>query len=182
MRENSIPYKVLIKLSELVDLGVTFLIWDFDEIRKITGISSFSGYKITKPIFYKGLNSLKRNGFIGIKNDKEIQLSSKGRTEIIKYKIKSKIEKQKWDGQWRAICWDVPEISRNDRNFLRRQIKWLGFKELQKSFWVFPYEFKEEIQELIELVKRDLAGDIRFLLINKIENDDDLREYFFKST
>lgn len=77
-----------------------------------------------------------------------------------------------------AICWDVPEISRKDRDYLRNRLRWLGFKELQKSLWVFPFNIENEVKELIKFYKKDLAGDVRFLTIEKIENDSDLRKYF----
>jgi len=49
---------------------------------------------------------------------------------------------------------------------------------MQKSFWVFPFEIKEELAELIKLHKENLTGDIRHLSIKKIESDEDLRKYF----
>ena len=51
-------------------------------------------------------------------------------------------------------------------------------KELQKSLWIFPFEIKNEIEELIKLYREELAGDIRFLTIEKVEDDSDLKKYF----
>jgi len=67
--------------------------------------------------------------------------------------------------------------SRRDRDFLRRELLWMGFKELQKSVWIYPYEIEKELKALLEFWKADFAGDIRFLTIENMD-DKDLREYF----
>jgi DNA-binding transcriptional regulator PaaX len=54
----------------------------------------------------------------------------------------------------------------------------LGFKELQKSAWIFPYDIKKDIEELMEIAKYNTQGDIRFLTVEKIEEDDDLKKWF----
>lgn len=179
LKEGSISHRVLMILKELLEIGVELLIWDYESLRKRAGFGPL--YRMPRPLFYRGLRNLKRDKFIRVKitqQGKEIQLTKKGRIEIMKYKIKFKTKKPKWDGKWYAICWDVPEISRADRDFLRYLLRWLGFKELQKSLWVFPYPIKDELGELIRLCREKLAGDIRFLTIEKIEDDSDLREYF----
>ncbi len=129
----------------------------------------------------KYIYDLKRRGYLKETkkdNEKRICLTQKGLEEIAKYKIKLKSEKMKWDGKWRIISWDVPEEARNDRNYLRRKLHWLGFKELQKSLWVFPYDIKDEVKELMNAYKKELMGDVRFLSVEKIEDDSDLKQYF----
>jgi hypothetical protein len=106
----------------------------------------------------------------------KIYLAKKGIVEFIKFKT---IQKQgKWDGKWRIIIFDVAEERRNNRDFLRTRLKWLGFKELQKSVWIFPYDIKKDVEELIAISKYNSEGDIRFLTVEKIEEDDDLKKWF----
>jgi len=179
MRENSIPFRVLKSLGELAEIGLEILVWDYKSLQRRSGIKYM--YLPPRPLFYKGLNSLKKSRIIKekiIKGEKVIEFTPKGRAELMKFKLKVKMKNLKWDGKYRGICWDVPEISRADRDFLRNTLKWLGFKEVQKSFWIIPHEIKEDLQELIRLCKKGLEGDIRFLTIEKIENDEDLRKYF----
>ncbi len=181
LKENSTTYKILIKISEILEAVGTLIIWDFETISKTTGITSLYRDPSLYPKLSKSLYELKRRNYIkGIKTKKGkgIKLTPKGKMEILRYKIKIKTEKPKWDKKWHAISWDVPEISRNDRDYLRRMLRWLGFKELQKSLWVFPFDVKGEIKELIKFYKENLAGDVRFLTIEKIEKDSDLIKYF----
>lgn len=98
--------------------------------------------------------------------------------EIIKNIIKKKKKTKQWDGIWRAIIFDVPESERRHRNFLRRELKWMGFRELQHSIWITPYNVEKELLCLLKLWHRDFKGDIRFLNIQKITNDADFRKIF----
>lgn len=182
MRENSIPKKILLLIGEkskdLLEVGFE-IIFDYPEIVK--GFSLYRDDHLHPPILYKGISNLKKSGYLEMKkiqDKRKLYLTSRGRVEIIKNILKQKKGKElKWDGKWRAIIFDIPEISRKDRDFLRRELLWIGFKELQKSVWVFPYEIEKEIKALLELWKVDFAGDIRFLTIEEMD-DKDLREYF----
>ena len=179
MKKDSVPKKILLaigkKSKDLLEVGYE-IIFNYPEIMK-----GFSLYRIDRPLFYRGVSNLNRSGYIKIKkikDKKKLYLTSKGRVEIIKNILQQKKEKElKWDGKWRAVIFDIPEVSRRDRDFLRRELLWIGFKELQKSVWIYPYEIEKELKALLELWKADFAGDIRFLAIENMD-DRDLREYF----
>lgn len=182
MRKDSIPKKILLaigeKSKELLEIGYEII---FDYPSLVRGFSLYRDDHLHPPMFYRGISNLEKNGYLKIKkiyNKKKLYLTSKGRVEIIKNILKQKKEKKlKWDGKWRAIIFDVPEASRKDRDFLRRELNWIGFKELQKSVWVYPHEAEKELKTLLELWKVDFAGDIRFLTVEEMD-DKDLREYF----
>jgi len=72
----------------------------------------------------------------------------------------------------------VTEKNRHERNFLRKELKWMGFKELQHSVWITPYDIEKELLCLLKLWRKDFKGDIRFLKIEKIINDRDFRKTF----
>ena len=188
LKENSLSQMILISIGKFLlesgkNLGQALLpiiTLDLDTILKKSGarLIYFNPYDVGKRI-----NDLERRNYIEVIKNKRgveggIKLTIKGKMEIIKYKIKLNLEKPKWDGKWRAVCWDIPELKRKDRDYLRRLLKWVGFKEMQKSFWIFPFDVKEEFTELIKLYKVELAGDIRFLIIEDIEDDKDLRIHF----
>jgi len=186
LKEDSLSQKILISIGKLLlesgkSLGralLPIITLDLETMLKTSGMRLiyFNPYELARRF-----NDLERRKYIKVvktKSGQRVRLTTKGKMEIIKYKTKLKLEKQKWDKKWRGICWDVPEIARKDRDYLRRQLKWVGLKEMQKSFWVFPFDVKEELIELVKLYKEKLAGDIRFLTIEKIEGDEDLKEYF----
>jgi len=125
----------------------------------------------------KVIKYLTQRKYIKLSKEKQkIYLAEKGILEFIKFKAIQKPDK--WDKKWRIIIFDVSEKRRNTRDFLRKRLKWLGFKELQKSVWVFPYNIREEIEELMVISKCNDKEDVRFLTVEKIEEDDDLKKWF----
>lgn len=125
----------------------------------------------------KALKNLHSMDYIRIeRNGRKAYLTEKGVLEFIKFRSEKK--QKNWDDKWRMVIFDVSEEKRNKRDFLRARLKWLGYKELQKSVWVFPYDIKEDLEELLTISKYDGEGDVRFLIVEKMEGDDDLRKEF----
>jgi CRISPR-associated endonuclease Cas2 len=178
LRENSVSYEIFMSLK---DLGSDFAYFTFihppNSLRD--GLYHMDR-RMNDRMRIKGISQLKKQGLLKEYRENEeryLKLTQKGKVEIVRYKMKLKTTGS-WDKKWRVIVFDIPEISRKDRNFLRSQLKWLGFSELQKSVWIFPYEVKKELQEFIKLCKIELRGDIRFLTVEEIEEDKDLRAQF----
>lgn len=125
----------------------------------------------------KAIKDLQKMNYIKVsKNGKRVYLIEKGALEFLKFNLLTR--KPDWDRKWRVVIFDILEKKRGQRNFLRKQLKWLGFRELQKSVWVFPYDIKKELEELLTICDFDAQGDIRFLTVEKIEDDRDLKREF----
>lgn len=111
-----------------------------------------------------------------IENGKQfLSLTPKGERKLLYYKLTEK-KKQKWDGKWRIVIFDVWEKTRSKRDNLRYEIKNFGFLQLQRSVWIYPYE----CAEFIELLKTDLSfgKNIRYIVVEKLDHDKNLRKYF----
>jgi len=99
---------------------------------------------------------------------------------ILRYSIKTLLEfkkkKKKWNGKWFLVFFDVPEIQRNKRNYLRRFLKQLGFYPYQKSVYLFPYECEEEIK----LIKKIIEGAkyMKYIVAEKIEDEEVAKKFF----
>lgn len=91
-------------------------------------------------------------------------------------KFMHKSQKQKWDGYWRMIIFDIPEKKRRLREYLRQCLRVVGFKELQRSVWVTPYKIPKFIEEL--LWEDKIKYYTRFITIKEIDYDTDLRRKF----
>ena len=127
------------------------------------------------------LYNLEKGGYIKkerVEGKQTLCLTKKGIQEILKFKMRNKYLEKSWDKKWRLIVFDIKEITRKDRDYLRRQLKWIGFQELQKSVWVFPYEIRDDLREFIKLCRFEFQGDVRFILADKIEPDLLLRKKF----
>lgn len=106
-----------------------------------------------------------------------IVLTSRGKLKALTYHFeKMKIERSNWDEKWRGVIFDIPERLRSGRDALRDKLKELGFYELQKSVFVFPYECKNEIDFIIEFF--DLRKYVRFAVIDSIDNELHLKKIF----
>ena len=174
------------KKSLPVTKGILAVLW---EVGKITTTSFFPpqyakkyGYISLYPGRYKNsLNYLKSRGYIN-KNDEGIYyLTPKGEKEAFFAYLNGeasayKPPKQKWDKKWRIIFFDIPEKKRHLRDYLRTVIKFIGFKEFQKSIWIYPYPVPKFIKDM--LFEDNIKQYTRFITTTDIEYDKDLRKLF----
>ncbi|OGY59543.1 MAG: hypothetical protein A3B23_01125 [Candidatus Colwellbacteria bacterium RIFCSPLOWO2_01_FULL_48_10] len=105
-------------------------------------------------------------------------LTEKGKRLALRYNLDHmKISKpDHWDGMWRVVIFDIPEKYRQGRGELGGKLIQLGFKPIQKSVFIFPYECKNEIEFIIEVF--NLRPYVRQLLVKGIDIDIELRRYF----
>lgn len=144
-----------------------------------------TGEEMKEMTIKKTIKKLELLDYIEIKQDKhdkeqfkfKISLTRKGAQEYLKYKIEKK-KRAEWDGKWRIIIFDILENQRQIRDLLRNRLRWFGFKELQKSVWVFPYDVRKETEELLDVCNIDIIGDVKFLIVEKMSGDEDLKKEF----
>jgi len=129
-------------------------------------------------VFY----NLKKQDLINFENQGGqlyISLTKKGKKKAGKYQIDDlEIKKpKKWDGFWRVLIFDIKDKQKLKREALRGKIKELGLFQLQKSVWVYPYDFTAEIKLL-----RSFFGlsqdEMEFIIASRIENDKKLKTNF----
>lgn len=76
---------------------------------------------------------------------------------------------RRWDGRWRLVLFDVPEVRKVARNQLRRYLHGRGFGYLQNSVWITPDPVDEyraqladgpvNVEALILLEARPCTGE-----------------------
>ena len=129
----------------------------------------------------KVIQKLKKDGLICFEDKngyKHVQLTEKGKklVENIKQNDIKITKPKKWDKKWRVIIFDIKESRRKARDQFRLQLRNLGFKQLQRSVWVYPYP----CDSVIKLFKADLliGKDILYMKVDSIENDRWLKKDF----
>jgi len=106
-----------------------------------------------------------------------IQLTQKGKLNALFKRLSHvKSKGSKWDGKWRLMIWDIPETSRKQRDAVRWFVKSLGFYQLQRSVFILPSELPIDAVNYLE--ESGLNKFIRFLRVDKIDNDRLLRSHF----
>ena len=123
----------------------------------------------------------KAYGYIDVKEKKDsvtITLKELGYLKALKYTIDdiSIPAQDNWDKKWRLVIFDIPETMRPARNAFKAKLDEMGFAQIQKSAYVYPYPCHNEIEYIRSLY--NLESYIRLGILDKLENDDALRKRF----
>ncbi|MEK7186917.1 MAG: CRISPR-associated endonuclease Cas2 [Patescibacteria group bacterium] len=130
----------------------------------------------------RSLYSLVKQGYVefktGSSGKKFLTITEKGKKKLRSFELNDfKLKKPKrWDKKWRIIIFDIKEKERKKRNELRNYLYRIGFKKLQNSVWVYPYD----CEDLLMLLKADLelGRNLLYVVAEEIENDRHLREEY----
>lgn len=128
-----------------------------------------------KQNLYSTIFQMKQSGYIKEveeKGEKRYIATLKGKAKVLRFLKRDK----KWDGKWRIVVFDVPEKKRRIRNYFRARLFELGFRMLQESVWICPYNIADTVEELIELCHAKLY--IHYLLVEELDNNDVLMKLF----
>lgn len=118
----------------------------------------------------RGLLSYTKEGFVELTKKGEQKLYD---MEKCDYALP---RPQRWDKKWRILIFDIPEKKRLIRDKVRLTLSSIGFKRLQHSVWVYPYD----CEDLITLIKTDfkIGKDLLYLIVDSIENDRPILKWF----
>lgn len=144
---------------------------------KITGKKRYTPKQFSN-VFYR----LKKEGCIIFeKRNKQIYISltPKGKSkagwmQIDDLKI---LRPRQWDKKWRLVMFDISQSKKICREALRGKLKLLGFKQFQKSVWIYPFDCKDELGLL-----KDFFGlqdnELCLIIAENVGKDNDLRKFF----
>ncbi|RJQ32955.1 hypothetical protein C4572_00175 [Candidatus Parcubacteria bacterium] len=131
-------------------------------------------YRLVREFYNKRLIDYKedKNGFV------KMVLTKEGKKRALKFKLdEMKIKKpEKWDGEWRVVIFDIPDRFKKAREALRHKIMDLGFRKLQESVFVLPYECEDEIDFIVEVFQ--IRPWVRFLRVRSFTNEEQIRIKF----
>ena len=122
--------------------------------------------------FSSTFRGLEKHGYIKKINENQFLITPKSLVRIRVSKINdSDWTKQKWDGKWKLIAFDIPETKRRERNIFRSLIKRKGFLGIQESVFISPFA---DFIELAKLRKElEIEQCVSFFKAQSIETDDD---------
>lgn len=131
--------------------------------------------------FFERLKYLKRRGYIEFfieGKEKYIELTLKG-TKRVQDLFSEDMEisrPAKWDKKWRIVIFDIPETQKKNRDTFRHKLLSLGFIQIQKSVYVFPYECTSEIQTLTGLLR--ISQNVTIMVSEIIQGEEKIIEHF----
>jgi DNA-binding transcriptional regulator PaaX len=121
---------------------------------------SYKGVRYRKHPYYRGIQNLKKRGFV-IERQGRISMTSQGQRWLsgayLRYAQKTY---PKWDKKWRVVIFDIPQELHNARNLFRNRLKKLGFITIQKSIFVFPYPCEEDLGDVCKNYKIEDYVDV----------------------
>jgi len=77
------------------------------------------------------------------------KLTDKGFNELCLSFPVFRFMKEKWDGKWRILSYEIPEKKREIRDHLRRVVSGWGLGPWHRSFWVTPHPIVNELKSVV---------------------------------
>jgi len=146
-------------------------------------IARFQRKQYSKRELRNSFYYLRRKNLISVESRKGnmcIALTEKGRKRAFKQSILTSVRVGKparWDGKWRLVLFDIQINHKIKRDALRHMLSKIGFVQLQKSVWVYPFDCREAVDQLKEFFGlHDEA--CRFVVSNDIGGDRKFRKHF----
>lgn len=158
-----------------VDLSVGLLdIFDGNRQYSRNINSYFKWREQNKKKFDNMLYRLQKQGVIKKYNDNgetSIELTIQGQKKLRGYLIEElNLKKAEvWDKKWRVVMFDIPNENKLGRRLLRMKLLSLGFKKLQESVFIFPYECEAEINLITEYY--EVRKFVNFLLVDTFDEE-----------
>jgi DNA-binding transcriptional regulator PaaX len=123
----------------------------------------------------------KRQGFLATQERAgtlAVTLTYKGREHLLRLRrLGIPVAHPKdWDGKWRLVTFDIPERRRYARDTFRQALKRIGFKKLEGSLWIYPFDCRAALATVAEALL--IAPHIRFYLVESFDGEDQFREAF----
>ena len=115
---------------------------------------------------YRRIAYLKRQHYLErVKEGEEIlyKLTTKAKYEILRLNFILHMRaqrKQKWDGKFYLVVFDVPEEKKRYRDLFRRLLHAGNFKMLQLSAWMTRHNPRPAIDELLKYLKLEKYFEI----------------------
>lgn len=118
---------------------------------------------------------LEKQKKIEIVND-VVQITEKGKKKLLQFDFEDIQLQKKTDGKWRLIIYDISELKKKERNFLREILKRMKFLKLQQSIYLTPFICEDEIEYLKQMF--GVGDEVQILKVTGIENEQAYKEYF----
>lgn len=104
------------------------------------------------------------------------RLTQFGRLKLKFFQLAKTDRRQYWDKKWRLVIFDIPTRNKAARDGLRKILRDIGFVEIQKSAYLYPYDVFDALGEYRQLY--NLVSFVLFATVNNIERDRHFRQKF----
>lgn len=170
----SIIENILLQIYDSVEFGFSY------RAKKMFWLDNFprEWKKFNQKQIRDSINGLNKQKLIKKKQNYDgstlVTLTEKGRLRALNISFRRFVDrKEKWDGKWRMVAFDIPDKCRKGRDALRYRFKSGGFYKLQESIFLYPYDCEKEIRDLVDFFK--LQKYVRFGLLDYIDDEENVK-------
>jgi len=103
-------------------------------------------------------------------------ITKKGKTRLLEYDLLDMKLREKPDGKWRIIIYDVAELGKQQRDAFRGMLKRLKFLQIQKSVYITPFPCYEEIEYIRQ--RFGLSSEVKMIVATGLEETEAYNTYF----
>lgn len=173
-------YKVGINEKKIIqaiadDLFIGYSIFD-PKVRNKHFYDIIGGNKRPKVAVENALKSLVEKDIIYL-GDEKILLTEKGKRVLSEVSFEDVIKPMaSWDGVWNLLSYDIPTKQKKVCDYFRRKLIEVGFRQVHKSLWVYPYDYKEEVAAFAHSL--GISTYIVYMKTNHIPHENDLLKYY----
>lgn len=179
--------KVLLTLFLLSDVQFSFVQLN-EKIQTVFDLSFNQKTRGTiSALLKEGLIEKQNKEEIGADEKSSYRLTEKGFVKLCLHFPFFRFLKDKWDGKWRIISYEIPEKKREIRDRLRREMQGWGLGPWHRSFWLTPHPIIGTLRELVSQKEEEAYiqafeaehsfGD-RAILIEKVWNIEELSKKY----
>jgi len=128
------------------------------------------------------VNRLKKQKWVDVdylpNGQVKVTITKDGLVKALTYELDAmEINKpRKWDRKWRVVIFDIPNKYKRVRDIFRMRLHQLSLYQLQESVYVSPYPCYDEVEFLRQIY--GVPFKVRYLLVEKIEDDESLLSHF----
>lgn len=115
-----------------------------------------------------------------INGERSLVLTHKGKEVIHRYNLESMQLKKPvaWDKRWHIITYDIPAKKRNSSQAFSRKLHALGLYQFQRSFWISPYDCKEELEFICGVFELELGNQVYYFSTDSVPKEKEVKEFF----
>lgn len=142
--------KILLALFLLSDVNFSYVQFD-ERVQRVFDISLNQKTRGTLSGMMKEGLIEKSSASPEDKNSKQslYMLTEKGFQELCLNFPVFRYMKDKWDGKWRILSYEIPEKKRDLRDRLRREVAGWGLGPWHRSFWLTPHPIIDNLRSLV---------------------------------
>ena len=150
---------------------------EFKFWKDMFGVSNYPKPCFKENIIQINLKRLIKDGLVAKEQkSKKFSLTIKGK-ELVDYaENRYQILEKPWDGKFRIVIFDIPEVFKSWRGNIRQELLLLQFQQLQRSVYIGKYPVPESFCR--ELDEWNLRKYVFIFTIDKIDREDNILERF----